>query len=88
MIKNILPGQYSYIAEDWRITKVTHLIPEFKTKLDVTDDLTNTHVRLRYEDQNKLYAAIRPEWQDRQASSLKTGDMDIRILPLEKAYDI
>ena len=88
MIKDVLPGQYIHIAEDWRITKVTHLIPEFKTKLDVTDDLTNTHVRLRYEDQNKLYAAIRPEWQDRQASSLKVGAMDIRVLPLEKAYNI
>lgn len=90
LLSDVLPGQYFYFGnEDWRITKVTHLIeyPDtFATAIDVTDDLLNSSTRLRYEDINKVYAAIRPEWQDRSASSLKASDIDIRVVPLEKAY--
>lgn len=90
LIKDVLPGQYFYIEKDYRITEATHFIQggEFRTAFEVTDDLTNSHTRLRYEDINKQYASIRPEYQDRQATSLKSGGMDIRILPLEKAYNI
>ncbi len=94
LIPSILPGQYVYFdSKDWRITKLTHNIEggqggEFKTVFEVTDDLTNSHTRQRYEDINKVYEAIRPEWQDRQASSIKSISIDIRIWPLEKAYDI
>jgi hypothetical protein len=90
MIKDILPGQYLYIGEDWRITKLVHSANSdgFKTVFNVTDDLTNSHTRMRYEDQNKIWAAIRPEWQDRQASSIKTGDLDIRVARFEKPYNI
>jgi hypothetical protein len=90
MIKDILPGQYVHIEKDYRITKLIHTIEgkRFTTYFEVTDDLTNSHTRLRYEDINKIYASIRPEYQDRQSSSIKSGDMDIRIIPLEKPYDI
>jgi hypothetical protein len=89
MIPDILPGQLVYInGKDWRIKKVTHILETVKTRFEVTDDLTNSHTRLRYEDQNKIYAALRPEWQDREAASLKVGEVDIRTKPLEKAYDI
>jgi hypothetical protein len=88
LIADVLPGQYFYIGKDWRITKVTHNLATMQSTFEVTDDVTNSHTRMRYEDINKQYAAIRPEYQDRQASSLKSGSMDIRILPLEEAYDI
>jgi len=88
MIPDILPGQYVHIDKDYRITKLTQQIPSFGTAFEVTDDLTNSHTRLRYEDINKVYAAIRPEYQDKQAASLKSGNMDIHILPLEEAYNI
>ncbi len=88
MIKDVLPGQYWYIGEDWRITRLTQRLNGggYTTDFDVTNDLTNSHARARYEDQNKLFAAMRPEYQDRQASSLKAGDLDIRVARLEKYY--
>jgi hypothetical protein len=90
MIPDVLPGQYFYIGGDWRIKQATHGIGAngYRTSFEVTDDVTNSHTRMRYEDINKIYAAIRPEWQDRQASSIKAGDLDIRIARLEKAYNI
>ena len=93
LLPDVLPGQYFYIGgTDYRITKVTHHIKPMpmglKTVFEVTDDLTNTRSRQRYEDINKVYAAIRPEFQDRQASSLKSSNMDITVQPLEKAYNI
>ena len=88
LIPTVLPGQYFYIGEDWRITKVTHNLSTFRSSFEVTNDLINSHSRSRYEDINKVYAANRPEWQDRAATSIKVGDMDIRVLPLEKAYNI
>jgi hypothetical protein len=88
LIADVLPGQFFSIGQDWRITKVTHNLSSMRTSFEVTDDVTNSHTRLRYEDINKQYAAIRPEYQDRQATSVKSGSMDIRVLPLEKAYDI
>jgi hypothetical protein len=88
LIPDVLPGQYFYIGGDWRITKVTHNITTMQSIFEVTDDLYNSHPRLRYEDINKVSAAIRPEFQDNQSSSIKMGTCDIRVLPLEKAYNI
>jgi hypothetical protein len=90
MIPDILPGQYVYIGGDWRITRLTHTINAngYRTAFEVTDDLTNSHTRLRYEDINKQYASIRPEWQDRQSSSIKTGNLDIRIARLQTPYNV
>lgn len=87
MIADFLPGQYVYIGQDWRVTRLVHTIKPkpfgFRTEFEVTDDVTNSHVRLRYEDQNKLASSVRPEWQDKQATSIKVGDLDIRIARLK-----
>jgi hypothetical protein len=91
MIPTWLPGQFAYIGSiDYRPTKLNHTINNrgFHTSFEVTTDVTNSHSRRRFEDMNKIYAAIRPEYQDRQASSIKSGNIDIRIVPLEKAYNI
>ena len=89
MTPKTLPGQMFYIGgSDWRITKLTHELATLRTSFAVTNDVLNSHVRLRYEDKNKQQAAIRPEWQDRQASSIKSGNLDFRIEPLEEAYDV
>jgi hypothetical protein len=100
MLKDALPGQWFHIHakkkadgtfnidKDMRATKVTHNISSsgYFTTLELTDDLTNSHPRPRYEDRNKVSAATRPEYQDRQASSIKAGDIDIRVTPLEEDY--
>jgi len=94
MIKDILPGQWLYIqSTDYRAPKIVHsIIPVSKTSwsytstIDITDDIINGRSRLRYEDLNKQYEAIRPEWQDRQASTLKAGGVDWRIARLVKTY--
>jgi hypothetical protein len=91
MLSDWLPGQFAYIGStNYRVTKLKQIIKgqSFQTQFEATTDTTNSHSRRRFEDVNKIYAAIRPEYQDRQASSLKSGSMDIRIAPLEYAYDI
>jgi hypothetical protein len=91
LLPDLLPGQYLYYdSKDWRVTKIIHHIENSQsgcyTLIDLTDDLTNSHARSTYEDLNKLYADIRPEFQDREATSLSSGDIDVRLLRLEKAY--
>ena len=89
MIKDLLPGQLLYYSsKDWRVTKHTPIISKsgYLSRIEVTDDVTNSHTRASYDSINRLYASIRPEWQDRQASSLKSSDIDIRLVALEKAY--
>jgi hypothetical protein len=100
MLKDVLPGQLFHvhakkkvdgtfnIDKDMRVTKLTHNISSsgYFTTLELTDDLTNSHPRPRYENRNKVTAATRPDYQDRQASSIKAGDIDIRVTPLEEDY--
>jgi hypothetical protein len=89
MIIDMLPGQWVYIqSTDYRVTKVIHTIGAdgYKSALSITDDTTNSRPRTRYEDLNKLYAAIRPEWQDRQAANIKAGQVDWRVTRLVKTY--
>lgn len=100
MLKDALPGQWFHIHakkkadgnftinKDMRATKVTQIISPsgYFTTLELTDDLTNTHPRPRYEDRNKIVAAQRPDFQDRQSSSIKAGQVDIRVTPLEEDY--
>jgi hypothetical protein len=73
---------------DMRVTKLTqHIgVDGFKTYETATNDLTNSRPRGRWEDLNKQFAAMRPEWQDRQASSIKAGAIDIRVTPLVCEY--
>lgn len=91
MLPQALPGQYVTIeAADWRIVKLTQNIYAqekiYSSAFEVTDDVTNSNSRARYDDQNKIREATRPEWQDRQATSQKAGELDIRIARLEKYY--
>jgi len=91
MIKDLLPGQWLNIqSTDYRTTKIVQSINPppigYKSITEVTDDVINGRARPRYEDQNKLYAAIRPEWQDRAASNLKAGKVDWRVARLVKTY--
>jgi hypothetical protein len=91
MIKDALPGQWFYFnSTDYRSTKIEHLLEPapigFRSKIYLTSDVTNGIARRRYEDLNKQYAAIRPEWQDRQASNIKAGSVDWRITRLTKDY--
>jgi hypothetical protein len=100
MIKDLLPGQWLHIHAltkadgtpavfgDMRVTELHHTISEqgFLTTIQVTNDLTSSHTRTRYNDINKVQAAFRPEFQDRQAASIKAGTVDIRVLKLEHDY--
>jgi hypothetical protein len=90
MIKDALPGQLFRIQETpFRVTKIVHNIDATKgytSTFSITDDVINGRARLRYEDINKIYAAIRPEFQDRASSSLKLGTCDWRITPLIEDY--
>jgi hypothetical protein len=100
MIRDLLCGQWLHIHglakadgsfavdKDMRVTEVHQIISDqgFLSNIQVTDDLTNTHARKRYDDINKVQAAFRPEWQDRQAASLKASGIDINVVKLEKDY--
>jgi hypothetical protein len=89
MLADLLPGQYLYIqTTDFRVTKIVHNISKtgYTSLISVTDDVTNGRARNRYEDLGKQLAAIRPEFQDRQASSIKAGSVDIRITRLAEDY--
>lgn len=101
MIKDLLPGQWLHIhgltmadgsfavGEDMRVTELRQIADckqGYVTSIQVTNDLTNTHARKRYDDINKVQAAFRPEWQDRQSASLKAHGIDINVTRLEKDY--
>lgn len=89
MLPNALPGQLFYVdGVDMRATQIIHEITEsqYKTTLHLTSDLTNGRSRPRYEDLNKQYANIRPQFQDREASNMKAGTVDYRIARLVKDY--
>jgi hypothetical protein len=88
VIPEALPGQYFYLQADMRATKIVHEIDGtgFHTTPYLTNDLLNGRARMRYEDLNKVYADIRPEFQDRQATSIKAGNVDWRITRLAVDY--
>lgn len=77
------------IDKDFRAMRVVHTIDTnqgFMTVVDVTDDLKNANPRPLPTQLNVLLGAVRPEFQDRQASSLKTREIDITQPVLEKSY--
>lgn len=101
MIKDLLPGQLIHvhaaktitgsfnIDRDMRVTRVRHNMNAesgFLSNITVTDDLTNTHTRAAYTDLNAVLATTRPEFQDRQATSMKAGELDIYVTRLVKEY--
>jgi len=101
MIKDLLPGQllqiyakktpagYTVNGTEMRVTKIEHDLSMLGTfsAITLTDDITNSHPRPAYQDLNKILSATsRPEFQDRQSSSMKAGDIDIRVARLEEDY--
>jgi hypothetical protein len=89
MLHTALPGEFFSIQSiDFRPTKIIDTIDNrgYKSLFYMTDDILNGNSRPRYEDQNKVWAAIRPEWQDRQASNIKAGSVDWRIAQLIEDY--
>jgi hypothetical protein len=89
MFQTALPGQlWHTFGADYRATKLEHEIhaDKYSTTLYLTDDLINGKTRIRYDDLNKVNAAIRPEWQDRQAASIKANGVDWTIPRLVKDY--
>ena len=101
MIKDLLPGQlfqiyakktsggYSINGTEMRVTKIEHEISMqgATSIITLTDDVTNSHPRPAYEDWNKvLLSAARPEFQDRQSTSMKAGEVDVRVPRLAEDY--
>lgn len=58
----------------------------FISVVGVTSDLINSYPRMAWTNINKIQAAARPEFQDRQASSLKTREIDVTQTILEETY--
>lgn len=102
MLKDLWPGMLVYlnakkkadgtfnIDSDFRVTKLIHHVTAdpkgCTTTVHVTDDVKNAIARPAYNDLNKVLQAARPEFQDRQAASLKMRDIDITQAVLEKNY--
>lgn len=100
MIKDALPGQTFHIHakkkadgsfsidKDMRATTIRHMIQNsgLITQLALTDDFLNSRPRERYAQLNSILAAVRPEYQDRQATNIKASTVDIRVPILEKDY--
>ena len=80
-------GSYG-IDADFRVPYFEHhmMLPSSVTMWQVTSDVVNANPRSMPTQMNVLLGAIRPEFQDRQASSLKTRDIDITQTILEESY--
>lgn len=97
---DLLPGQQVYLkwkkksdgtfrkTETFRVMRLIHniTIQGSVTTVDVTNDLKNANPRPMPTQLNVLLSAVRPEFQDRQATSLKTREIDITQAILEKTY--
>lgn len=102
MIRNALPGQLMHIHArpnflstsynvdaNFRALQLVHRIDGLggaTTSWEITDDVINAIVRQSYLSQNEILKAIRPEYQDRQASGIKMRDIDVTQVILEKDY--
>jgi hypothetical protein len=100
MIKDLLPGERLHIHaklnsagvyqvdDDMRVPRLTqHIAPTgFTSEIDLTTDVTNSHPRVAHNDLNAVLANTRPEFQDRQAASVKAGEVDINVPRLELDY--
>lgn len=78
------------INRDVRLTQIVHTIDGTLggaiSDWEVTSDLINSMTRQSYTSMNEMLKAIRPEFQDRQASGIKMRDIDITQAILEKDY--
>lgn len=85
--KKTASGSFN-IDSNFRVLYFTHNISDVGavTQWAVTSDVKNANPRPLPTQLNVLLGAIRPEFQDRQASSLKTRDIDITQSILEESY--
>ena len=98
---DLLPGQLLHvhakkntagtfnIDRDMRAVRVEHDFDSangFKDRIAVTSDVINSYPRMAWTNMNKVLAAARPEFQDRQATSVKTREIDITQTILEVTY--
>jgi len=76
------------IDQDFRVTRATHDVKTAKsgTTLDITSDILNSCARPVPDTVNKLYDAVKPEAQDRQAASYKLRGLNVTHPRLEKKY--
>jgi hypothetical protein len=98
MIKDLLPGQLLhihankkpdgsfYIDKDMRVTRVTQKFSPFESTINLTDDKVNANAREAFTSMNTFLKAIRPDYQDRQAASIKVGSLDITVPRIEMDY--
>jgi len=85
--KETAGGSYN-IDSDYRVLYFTHNVSDVGavTQWVATSDVKNANPRPLPTQLNVLLGAVRPEFQDRQASSLKTRDIDITQTILEESY--
>lgn len=100
MIKGALPGQLVHIHAkkkrdgtftvdaNMRILKAIHNLGEqgATTTFELTSDVLNGRARSRFGDINQVLRQARPEFQDRQASSIKMPDLDVTQAILTESY--
>lgn len=100
MVKDCWPGMLVHVHaekkadgtfnldKDMRVSKLEHSTRggSFNTRLYLTDDVLNSLTRPAYNDMNLLLQSMRPEFQDRQATSLKMREMDITQARLSESY--
>jgi hypothetical protein len=79
-------GSY-HVNENFRVLRLIHDISDSATTtLEVTNDLLNGNPRLVPNRVNALFEAVKPEFQNRQVSSVKMREIDITQPILEKSY--
>jgi hypothetical protein len=100
MEESVLPGQIQHlhcnvksdgtymIDGDFRVLEVHHTltVDGAGTRLVVTDDILNGVARSPTSSYNALLRAVSPDFQDRNASSLKARDIDLLQTILETNY--
>jgi len=100
IIKDALPGQLFHthakqkadgsfnLDKDMRSTKLVHDFSAngFLTTFFLTDDVTNFMARDPFNAMNMVLKASRPEFQDRQASSIKAREIDITQTIMVTSY--
>jgi len=100
LIKDLWPGMLLHVHakpnsggtfqvdSDFRVVKLVHSFGAggYFTQSFLTSDVVNSRARAGFDDYNRMMAAVRPEFQDRQASSMKARDIDVTQAVLEKSY--
>jgi len=100
MIKDLWPGMLLHVHGekkadgtfnvdcDMRVQLIEHQMSGlgYNSKISVTSDVVNSHARSAYNALNRVLADARPEFQDRQATSIKMREIDIFIDRLIENY--